>query len=283
METAVQTCYRHPDQPAGVICQRCDRPICPRCMIQASVGFHCPECAKAGAQKVYRGAAAMQVRPLLTQVLIAVNVAVFVLGIALDGGETIGGGFTDLHARFALIDLAFYEGQLVGVAEGEWWRMITSGFLHYGVIHLALNMYALWILGGAVEQMGGRGRLAATYGVAVVVGSLGALVVTPDALTAGASGGVFGLMGAILVAQRLQGVAFRDSPLIMILVLNLVFTFGVPGISVGGHVGGLVGGALAGWLLFSPEVRRLGPAAGYAACAAVAVASLVGGVALVSG
>ncbi len=204
----MQTCYRHPDQPAGVICQRCDRPICPRCMNQASVGFHCPECAKVGAQKVYRGTAALQTRPLLTQVLIAANVAVFVLAAVIDGGGALQGSIGSVHIDFGLIARAFYRGELIGVAEGEWYRMVTSGFLHFGVIHLLFNMYALWILGGAVEHLAGRARLAAGYGVSVLAGSLGALILSPDSLTAGASGGVFGLMGFILVAQRLQGLPF---------------------------------------------------------------------------
>lgn len=250
-------------------------------MTQASVGFHCPECAKVGAQKVYRGPAALRTRPILTQVLIGLNVLVFAIVALQDSGEAFQGGITEIHADYSLIarfDLG--GGQYLpgfGVGEGEWYRMITSGFLHYGVIHLLFNMYALWLLGGAVESIGGRGRLAAAYGLSVLAGSLGALIVTPDALTAGASGGVFGLMGAILVAQRLQGVAFRDSPLLGILGLNLLFTFGISNISVGGHIGGLIGGALAGWLLFSPQVRRLNPLAGYALCAVGAGACLAFG------
>jgi len=253
-------------------------------MTQASVGFHCPECAKTGAQKVYRGPAAMRVRPILTQVLIGLNLLVFALVVAQDPGEAFQGGITDLHADYSLIarfDLGaghYLPG--FGVGEGEWYRMVTSGFLHYGVIHLLFNMYALWILGAAVESIGGRGRMAAAYGLSILAGSLGALVVTPDALTAGASGGVFGLMGTILVAQRLQGVAFRDSPLLGILGLNLLFTFGISNISVVGHTGDLHGGALAGWLLFAPQVRRLNPLAGYALCAAAAVGCLVLGVAV---
>jgi membrane associated rhomboid family serine protease len=252
-------------------------------MNQASVGFHCPECAKSGAQKVYRGTAAMQVRPILTQVLIGINLLVFAIVAAQDPGEAFQGGITQFHIDFSLVaGWPIGGGQTLpyGVGDGEWYRMITSGFLHYGLIHLLFNMYALWILGGAVEHIGGRGRLAAAYGVSILAGSVGALIVTPDAFTAGASGGVFGLMGAILVAQRIQGVAFRDSPLLGVLGLNLLFTFGISNISVGGHIGGLIGGALAGWLLFSPDLRRRNPLIGYAACAALGVACLVGGLAV---
>ncbi len=254
-------------------------------MTQASVGFHCPECSKKGAQKVYRGPGAMRTRPILTQVLIGINVAVFAIAVAYAPDLAFQGGITELHFDYSLVaKVQVGPGIFVpfGVGDGEWYRMITSGFLHYGVIHLLFNMYALWILGSAVEHFGGRGRLAAAYGTSIVAGSLGALIVTPDAFTAGASGGVFGLMGAILVAQRLQGVPFRDSPLLGVLGLNLLFTFGISNISVGGHIGGLVGGALAGWLLFSPEVQRRGPMVGYALCAAVGVACLVGGVVIAS-
>ena len=209
--------------------------------------------------------------------------AVFALVVAQDPSEAFRGGITEIHVDYALVskwEIARGYFIPVGVGDGEWYRMITSGFLHYGVIHLLFNMYALWVLGGAVEHIGGRGRLAAAYGVAILAGSLGALIVTPDAFTAGASGGVFGLMGTILVAQRLQGVAFRDSPLIGVLMLNLLFTFGISNISVGGHIGGLIGGALAGWLLFAPDVQRRSQGAiiGYVLCAVVAVGCLVGGV-----
>lgn len=252
-------------------------------MNQASVGFHCPGCAKQGAQKVYRGPGALRTRPILTQVLIGLNLLVFAIVAGQDPGDAFQGGITQFHFDYSLVaEWRTVAGQAIpfGVGDGEWYRMITSGFLHYGLIHLLFNMYALWILGGAVEHIGGRARLAAAYGVSVVAGSLGALVVTPDSFTAGASGGVFGLMGTILVAQRIQGVAFRDSPLLGVLGLNLLFTFGIPNISVGGHIGGLVGGAVAGWLVFSPSLRRQPPALGYALCALLAVACVGAGVAL---
>ncbi|QXC63131.1 rhomboid family intramembrane serine protease [Aquihabitans sp. G128] len=284
METAVQTCYRHPDQPAGVICQRCDRPICPRCMHQASVGFHCPECTKQGKQKVYQGIGSLRVRPILTQVLIAINVAVFLVGVAVDGSGAIGGDSGRMQIDFGLIAKAFDRGQFIGVGEGEWYRLVTAGFLHYGLIHLLLNMYALWILGNAVENLGGRLRFGVIYGVSLLAGAFGALVLSPGSLTAGASGAIFGLMGAIFLAQRAQGIGFRDSPLLWVLLLNLAFTFGIPGISIGGHLGGLVGGAAAGWILFDygqrPGVDKRLP---LAACGAFAVLCVVGSVLFANG
>ena len=225
-------------------------------MHQASVGFHCPECTKAGKQKVYQGIGSLQTKPVLTLVLIAINVVVFLVGVALEGGEAIRGAQGRLHADFGLIaadrGLQTTTGWILtgGVGHGQWYRMITSGFLHYGIFHLLMNMYALYLLGKALEPATGRLRLGLIYGVSLLAGSFGALLITPGSLTAGASGAIFGLMGAIFMAHRSQGVSFRDSPLFGVLILNLVITFGLPGISIGGHVGGFVGGLFTGWLMF---------------------------------
>ncbi len=257
-------------------------------MHQASVGFHCPECTKANKQKVYQGIGALQARPVLTTVLIALNVAVFILGIALDGGRAVRGATGQLQIDFGLIaKFATDSGRTfpgVGVGEGEWYRLITSGFLHYGIFHLLVNMYALWILGNAVENLGGRLRFGIVYGTSLLAGSLGALVLSPDSLTAGASGAIFGMMGAIFLAQRAQGIPFRQSPLLGVLLINLFITFGLGGISIGGHLGGLAGGAAAGWILFDygrrPGVDKRLP---LAACGALAAICLIGGIVFASG
>jgi len=265
------TCYRHPDTPAGVVCQRCDRPICPRCMHQASVGFHCPECTKAGAQKVYTASAITNAVPMLTRVLIALNVGVFLLDAVLSGGRSIMGG-GELVEQGGLISLAqFRSGELLGVADGEWYRIITSGFLHYGLIHLAFNMYALYILGGLIERVAGPVRFGLVYLVSLIAGSLGALLVSPNSLTVGASGAVYGLMGAAFALERSRGIPVRNSGIIGVLVINLFITFGMSRyISVGGHVGGLAGGLLAGYVLFD-LARRIGnDAAALALCGVIA-------------
>lgn len=258
-------------------------------MHQASVGFHCPECTKAGQQKVYQGIGSLRVAPVLTQILIGINVVVFLIGVALDGVAAIGGDQGQMQLDFGLIaKFVSVAGPTIpylgGVGEGQWFRMISSGFLHYGIIHIALNMYALWILGRVVEQLGGRLRFGVIYGVSLLAGSLGALLINPGSLTAGASGAIFGLMGAILLAHRAQGVAFRDSPLLGILLINLVITFGLAGISVGGHIGGLLGGAATGWVLLDFGQRQgVDKRIPFAACAALGAACLVGGVVFASG
>lgn len=285
MVTSLQSCYQHPGTPAGVVCQRCDRPICPRCMHQASVGFHCPNCTKVGAQKTVRPQSLASV-PVLTRVLIGVNVAVFLLDVVLSKGTSLmGGGVGDggLVVDGGLISLASYRGELLGVADGEWWRLVTSGFLHYGLLHLAFNMYALFILGGVIERTAGRLRFAAVYAVSLLAGSLGALIVSPNSLTAGASGAIYGLMGAALALERSRGISVRNSGIVGILVLNLLITFSLSSvISVGGHLGGLAGGFAAGTILFDLGRRMRNEQAALAMCAALAVACVAASLAVAS-
>ncbi len=253
-------------------------------MHQASVGFHCPECTRQGAQKVIRGPAAFGASPpLLTRVLIAINVAVFLAELVVTKGKSLGGGIDSFSVQGGLIAKGLYHGGLIGVGHGQVWRLATSGFLHYGLIHILFNMYALFILGTWLERSGGRSRLVAVYGVALLAGGLGALILSPNGLTAGASGAIYGLMGAFFAAGRAQGISVRQSPLFGILLLNLLLTFGLGGLSIGGHLGGLAGGALAGWVLFDWAPRRKAPpAVSYAICAALAVACVVAS-ALVAG
>ncbi len=252
-------------------------------MHQASVGFHCPECVKTGKQRVYQGVGALRTRPVLTQVLIGINVAIFVLGVAVASGDAVAGGQTELHIDYGLVASFTNEaGQVLpgfgGVGQGEWYRLVTSGFLHYGIFHLGLNMFALWILGNSLEGYGGRLRFGVLYGLSILGGSVGALVLSPASLTAGASGGIYGLLGAIFMVQRSQGIPFRDSPLLGILILNLVITFGVPGISIGGHLGGLAAGALTAFILFDLGERGLDKRLPMLACGALALLLLGGGI-----
>jgi membrane associated rhomboid family serine protease len=242
-----QTCYRHPDARAGVRCQRCERPICPKCMSSASVGFHCPECAHRGAQKVYtRQSLALLNRPVITPALIALNAVVFFIGLAaadrfeIDWG-LIGEGFVRNSTTLSV--------EQIGVAAGEWYRVVTGGFLHANIVHLLFNMLALFTIGNALEPALGRTKYLVLYVVSLLCGSLGVLIVDPNSLTVGASGAVFGLLGAMVIFQRRAGIDPWASGLGLVIAINLLLTFSIPGISIGGHIGGLIGGIVAGWLL----------------------------------
>ena len=267
----MQTCYRHGDRKAGVICQRCDRPICPSCMHQASVGFHCPECTKSGAQKVVR-ASQLRTRPVVTYALIAVNVVIFLAGVG-SGLQTR----TPVIVDYGLISLGQTPLGPVGVGAGEWYRLVTSGFLHINIIHIAFNMLALYQLGSLIETAFGRLRFVVVYFTSMLVGSLGVVLLTPDRLTVGASGAVFGLMGCAFMAMRARGIDPFSTGLGGTIVLNLIITFTLSSyISVGGHIGGLIGGAICGWILtdFGPKQLR-DPRTTLAAVAAVGVAAFV--------
>lgn len=241
-----RACYRHPDRMGGIICQRCDRPICPSCMHQASVGFHCPECSRQGAQKVVQGVQAFRSRPIVTQVLIAVNVAVFLIGALVSPNSVVG----RTTGRLGI------DGGLYGpLVPDEPWRLLTAGFLHAGIIHVGLNMWVLWVLGRMVEPALGKLRFGVLYLTALLAGSLGALILTPESLTVGASGAIFGLMGAAVVIARDRNISLMASGLLPTLGLNLVLTFGIGGISIGGHIGGLVGGLLVGYVLVEGRNR----------------------------
>jgi membrane associated rhomboid family serine protease len=157
----------------------------------------------------------------------------------------------------------------VGVAEGEWWRLVTGGFLHAGILHLGMNMWVLWMLGNMLEPVLGRGRFAAVYVATLLAGSMGVMLVDPQSATVGASGAIFGLMGLAVTLQRSRGVDPWQSGLGGLILVNLLITFGVPSISVGGHVGGLVGGLVVGQVLATIEQRTDRAATAVAACFAL--------------
>ncbi len=256
MTTEVQTCYRHDDRRAGVVCQRCDRPICPDCMHQASVGFHCPECIRSSAQRVVtaRNLRAADTAPV-TLALVALNVAIYIV-TALP--EALAEPSFATQLDYALIGEGFSRADgRIGVAEGEWYRLVTGGFLHGSLLHLGFNMYILYVLGRQLESSIGRIAFGAVYGASLLAGSLGVMFLDPNALTVGASGAVFGLFGYAAVGQFVRGINPMQSGLGGIIVLNVIFTFVVPGISIGGHMGGLVGGAVCG-ALYEVVGRRAG-------------------------
>src|SRR5919109_906396 len=215
----MEVCYRHPNRETGVRCSNCDRPICPDCMTVTPVGMRCPEGAGQGRTKV-RTMRSMTDEPTLTYVLIGLNV---IAGIgSLYGGNigTEGGSLTDAWAI-----------SRADMAAGDYWRIVTNGFVHVGIFHLAFNMLALWILGSLLEPALGRLRFGLVYFVSLLAGSFGALLLEPTQPTVGASGAIFGLMGAAFVVMRNRGINPMESGLGMWLVLNLVITFAVPNIS----------------------------------------------------
>ena len=231
-------CYRHPERETNVACSNCGRAICPDCMVSTPVGMRCPECAQQRTQvrEVSASGFGRGSEPA-TYALIALCVLAFLAELFGGGGAaTLGDGGT------LITDGGLNAGL---VADGEWYRIITAGFLHAGAFHLLLNMVALYFLGTLLEPAIGTARFVAVYFVSLLAGSLGALLLSPDDLTVGASGAVFGLMAAAFVMARRRGLEDIASQIGLFVVINLVFTFSVPGISVGGHLGGLVGGAAA--------------------------------------
>jgi membrane associated rhomboid family serine protease len=232
-------CYRHPDRETGVSCSECGRGICPDCMVFAPVGIRCPDHAgrAQGASRMTSGvrrAAYEGQGALVTKILIGINVLVFLINLAQ--GSTLGQVSGSLFEKGAL----YIHG---GLDQGEWWRLITAAFLHGNLIHIAMNMIVLWFIGAPVEMAIGRGRFLALYLISGLAGSAGALIFSPDAVTVGASGAIFGILGAALVLEFQRSYVLGGQALGLI-VINLVLTFAVPNISRGGHIGGLIGGAL---------------------------------------
>jgi membrane associated rhomboid family serine protease len=236
-EAVEQTCYRHPDRVTGLSCSECGRPICTECMTVAPVGIRCPEHAgrPQGVQRMTRGvqrASFEGAGAKVTKILIGVNVAVYVAEL-IQGGGVYGTGST-----------IYEKGVLWApfIANGDYWRLITAAFLHYGPFHLLLNMLGLYWFGSLLEQRIGSGRFLLIYVVSGLAGSAGALVASPLNPTVGASGAIFGILGAGLVLEQQRDYVFGGSAL-GVIIANLVLTFFWPGISIGGHIGGLIGGA----------------------------------------
>ena len=279
-DPAVPMCYRHPDRETHIRCQRCDRPICPDCMRSASVGFQCPECVKEGARTTRQGRTAYGgVRPAAatgTLVLIGINVAVFVLLLAT------GGAASDLLDKLALLPADTYYRQGIdivlvqGVSGGAWWQLVTSMFAHVQLWHIGFNMLALYILGSQLELMLGRARFLALYLLSGLVGSAVVFWLSPPhQQTLGASGAIFGLMGALLVvALKVRG---DVRGLVGLIAVNAVITtLGASFISWQGHLGGFVGGLVLGAVLvYAPRERRtLWQVVGMVAVLAVTLAAI---------
>lgn len=220
-------------------------------MTSSPVGMRCPECA--GERTRVRSGASIfagSQTAYATYTLIAINVIVFLAELGRGGGAgSFSGGGGLIH-----------DGGLFGPAianQNEYYRIVTSGFLHAGPIHLLFNMFALYVLGTLLEPAVGRARFLGIYFASLLAGSFGALLLTPNEYTVGASGAVFGIFAAAFVIARGRGIQGVAGQIGLILLLNVVFTFSVPGLSIGGHLGGIIGGGLAALLVVWSE-RHLG-------------------------
>lgn len=270
------TCYRHPSRETGVSCSSCGRPICPDCMTTTPVGMRCPDCARQRTRVVRMRE--MTTEPRVTYALIAINIVAYLAEgrLTLTQGGVLGGTLYDRGALLGSLPGAQFAGQ--GVAHGQWWRLVASGFLHESIVHIGLNMLVLYLLGRMVEPMLGSLKFAAVYCVSLLAGSLGALLLTPHTFTVGASGAIFGVAGAAVIELRARRVSVMESGIGMLILINLLFSFTASGISIGGHIGGLIGGALAALALREGE-RRRSEALGLVACALIAAASFAGAIA----
>jgi membrane associated rhomboid family serine protease len=266
-------CYRHPDREAGRSCTRCGRPACSDCLVQATVGSHCLDCAKAARPDVKTRARYWNARQptLVTYTLIAINVAIFAW-VTISDPSSIGGrsGITQEQLDLGL------NSFFIEPPRNEFYRLISSGFLHFGVIHIAFNMLLLYQLGQLLERVLDRTRFTMLYFAGLLGGSFGVLLVDSNGITGGASGAVFGLMAAAAIGLHRQGVNVFSTGIGTTLLLNIFITFAIPGISIGGHLGGAAAGAVCGFLMLPPRWKPLPKWTGYATPAAVAAIALVG-------
>lgn len=236
-------CYRHPDRRSYVLCQRCLRTVCPECQTQAAVGVICPEClagqrreAPARVRRARSSVRALDARPVVTYAIVGVTVAVSLLamipGLPLTNWLAFNSAFVD-------------PSWGVGI---EPWRMLTVLLVHSGLWHVGLNMLAVWMIGRSLEPLLGHGRYLALYLLSGLGGSVGVALIAPGVWVVGASGAVFGLLGALLVIGRHIGANITG--ILVVLGINLVIGF-LPGFYVAwqAHVGGLVVGGLVGLIL----------------------------------
>jgi membrane associated rhomboid family serine protease len=258
------TCYRHPSRETAVACSNCGRSICPDCMTTTPVGMRCPECSRQRTPvKRLRDAATV---PRVAYALIAVNVIAY---LTEQGQFSIFG--SEVHGK------VFEEGVLYrgAIAEGhQYWRLVTSAFLHENLLHIGFNMYLLYLLGMMLEPTIGSLRFGLIYAVSLLVGSFGVLLATNNA-SLGASGAVFGLMGAAAVDLRARGFSVMQSGIGGLIIFNLILSFSIRDISVGAHIGGLIGGAIAALAIRTADSRRR-PVLGYLACLLLAAAAVAG-------
>lgn len=260
--TGAPVCPRHPDRVSYVSCQRCGRPTCPDCQRSAAVGVQCVDCVRESSKAVPSrrtifGGVARAGRPVVTITMMAICAVAFALDWAIP-------------KDFVFQNFAYAPF----LTETEPWRMVSSAFLHSkNIMHIAFNMYALWILGNALEPAFGRARFLAVYLISAFAGSVGVLLIAPiDTVVVGASGAVFGLFGALFVVQKKRGGDLRQ--IIVLLLINVAIGFIVPNIAWQAHLGGLIAGVLCTVAIaYAPAKNRvLVQWGGIAAVAALLVA-----------
>ncbi|MEU1890944.1 rhomboid family intramembrane serine protease [Streptomyces pristinaespiralis] len=271
------SCYRHPGRETGITCTRCERPICTDCMVDASVGFHCPECVRTGSgtghhpnanrPRTIAGGAITADPRLMTKIILALNIAMFGLALGLED---------QFVNRFTMIGY-WYDRSLaefVGVADGEWYRLATAMFLHETTWHIFFNMLLLWWLGGPLEEALGRVRYLALYLISGLAGSAFTyLIESPAQGSLGASGAIYGLLGATVVLMRRMRQDLR--PIMVLIAINLVITFYWAGIAWQAHIGGLVAGVVIAYgLVHAPQGKRRN-AVQSAVCAGVVLLCVV--------
>ena len=238
-------CYRHPDRATGIRCTRCERPICPECMIGAPVGFQCPDCVAVASGQVRQpttvAGAALIARPVVTYSLIGITVAIYLAQMAIGINAAAG-------------DYGMWP---VGIAvNGEWWRLVSAAFLHGSFLHIAFNMYVLFALGPTLERILGHGRYLALYLLAALGGGVASYAFSDlRTVSVGASGAIFGLMGALVVAGR--RLKYDITQVLVLLGINAAIGFLAPGVDWRAHLGGLAtGAAVAAIMVFAPARHR---------------------------
>jgi membrane associated rhomboid family serine protease len=250
-----QTCYRHPNRETAVSCSSCGRPICPECMTPTPVGMRCPECMNQRTRVVVNPTGTPSALSLggfpATVVIIAINVIVYLVEVTKGSGGLGELGVKTIYEMGGLWGPAVHEG-------GEWWRIFTSGFVHVSVFHIGFNMLLLYFIGRLLEPAIGTLRFTVLYFVCLVAGSFCALWFSPETVSAGASGAIFGILGATFVVARGRNIEQIAGQLGFLIIFNLIFTFADGSISVGAHVGGLVAGVLCGLLIVAGEQQRYG-------------------------
>ena len=265
------TCYRHPTRETGVSCSSCGRPICPDCMTPTTVGMRCPECARERT-RVHRVRPGDLPAAPATQALIVANVLAY-LAEVFTGGGGLGSVSGTVYEHGVLFS------PFVSINH-EYWRLLTSGFLHASILHVGFNMIFLWFIGRSLEPAIGTARFVAAYVAALLCGSFGVLLLEPNVPALGASGAIFGLLGTLIVEARRRGIDLWQSGLIQIALLNFVFTFVGANIAIGAHLFGFAGGVVVGVVFDQADRRRLPRSVSLLACAGIAVAAIVGSIAV---